>query len=227
MGLAAASSLLLAGRASAAIESFSAVYGVPTPLGPFGSETLSLSKFDTSLGTLEDVTLTLVSHDTAYVSVYNFNGTPQGFTGAFASVPVTVTVLNGLTATATSAGTLAYGTAAPGRNDFPGITVSSTSSIILGSGFSDYEGMGGQMFNVTVTSGAGTYGGTAIPGVFFGGTAASYGTVEVDYSYIQGFNQGGVESAPEPATYGACAGTLMLLSFGAGMLRDLRQRQAA
>lgn len=116
----------LAQSASAAIqEEFVADYGSScSPLALGSTETLSLNRFDTSLGSLTGVTIRLYSYDTISSVVFNATGRRAAYSGATATVPVTVTAsdaldaLNGLVTTAT-------GTAGP----FAGISTGSRSDL--------------------------------------------------------------------------------------------------
>jgi hypothetical protein len=71
-----------------------------------------------------------------------------------------------------------------------GVTVSSTKDA-QSADFSHYTGSGLVSINLAGNSPAATFQGSAAPGVFFGGYADSYGSLEVQYVYT---------AVPEPGT---------------------------
>jgi hypothetical protein len=186
---ATAGSLLFASQARANTESFTVDYGTEvSPLTSPDSVLYLLPKFDTALGTLTNVSLVLSSNDEVAGQIFNITGSNIPYTDAFATIPVTVSavILDGLTATATGYATYGAGVALPGLNSLPSVTVTASDTAGLSSGFAPYEGVGGQTYDLTVTSTFGTYGGQAdgsTPLLFFVGSAASYGDVEVTYTY--------------------------------------------
>jgi hypothetical protein len=200
--------------ANAAVETQTLNYGT---LGVGASQDLAFTKFDPSQGLLDEVTLTLVSHDYAEVDVINFTSVNQSFSDASTVIPISVTALDGLATGATASYSVASGVVLPppfSITSFPGSTVTKNDSADLGSGFSDYIGGGGQTFQVAVAVADGNYLGTGTPGaVAFGGNGSSYGTVEIDYDYTP-------SAVPEPAAYGALAGAgLLLVSLGSQLRR--------
>jgi hypothetical protein len=187
-------------------ETFSATYGTSvSPLMNGTSEELALNDFDPMLGTLMGVTLTLISNDTIESDVINLTGQPVNFTGASATLPVTVTGPNGLTTKATGVAGPFSGTA-NGRQfttTVAGISqVTETSrATVTPEDFVLYQGNG--TFSVDVLVGNGIYSGSsaAAMAAFFG-TGNSSGTVEVTYDYASAF-------APEPGTLMAGLGALV------------------
>ena len=195
-----------------AVETFSANYG---ELTGGNSENLTLNEFDPALGTLTGITLTLISHDTIESEVIDLTGQNQAYTGATATLPVTVAALDGLTATATGvAGPFSgvatrpqFSTTVAGTSQ-----VTTTTSANVGAGdFILYEGTG-KTFNVNVLVSDGIYSGSSAGGtVAFFGTGDSRGTVEVAYDYL---------AVPEPGTLAAGLG---LLGYcGIGLVRRSR-----
>ncbi len=187
-----------------AVETFSASYGPCTsPLTGGESEDLVLNKFNPSLGILTGVTLTLVSKDTIESEVIDLTTQNQAYNGATATLPVTMTALNGLTATATGvAGPFAgtanrpqYSTTVAGTSQ----VTTTTSANVAPADFILYEGAG-QTFDVNVLVSDGTYSGSSAGNtVAFFGTGDSCGTVEVSYDYAP---------VPEPGTLAAGLGLL-------------------
>ena len=176
----------------------------PTPF----STTFSVPLFNSSLGTLNGVTLSLVSNIVGRIDVFNSLGTSKGFTNAFAAIPVTVTsnTPDATSVTAVATALLASGPATPGFpiSSFPGISVTASNSVnVLPLNFAAYIGMGGGSALFTASSTGGTYGGTSVPGLFFGGSAVADGLFTVRYDYDA------VSTVPVPAA---------ALLFGSGLV---------
>ena len=186
-----------------------------SPLADGDNENLTLDKFDPSLGTLTGITLTLISHDTIESEVIDLTGQNQAYSDATATLPVTVTALDGLTATATGAAGPFSGVAT--RPQFS-TTVAGTSQVtaitsanVASGDFILYEGAG-KTFDVNVLVSDGVYSGSSIGGaVAFFGTGDSCGTVDVAYDY---------SPVPEPGTLAAGLG---LLGYcGVSLVRRIR-----
>jgi hypothetical protein len=202
LGFTAASSLVFATAARADVQDFSVSYGTSNaPLTAAFSGTYTLPTFNTTLGTLTSVSLTLDSFDVVSGEIINLSSSPQSYGGESATLPVMVTALDGLTTTATGSASYGPGTANAGPyvvTTLSGQASAPNASASLSSGFSDYEGVFGQNFNLTIASEAGSYsiqnpGGP--PGSLLGGGGGtSYGTVTVEYD----FNP--AAPTPEPTT---------------------------
>jgi hypothetical protein len=178
--------------AAAAIEVFSASYGSsgsPLPFG--GDQSLSLNKFDTSLGVLTDITIDLYSEDTAESEILNCTPGNLPYSAATTTIPVVITALGGLTTTL-SATAGPFSGVAPARSvtvdggPSP-INVSSSVDVALGD-FAAYEGLGSQTFDLSVLIGEPFIEGSGA-NLAFAGLGSSYGSVEVVYGYT---------SVPEP-----------------------------
>lgn len=201
----AGSLALCAGAASAAFVEYSTV--LPSNPTPF-STTFSVPLFNSNLGTLNGVTLSLVSNIVGRIDVFNNLGTPQGFTNAFASIPVTVRSggPDATSVTAVAVSVLSSGTATPGFpiSSFAGIASTASNSVnVLPVNFASYIGAGGVNALFTASSTGGSYGGTSVPGLFFGGSAVADGAFTVRYDYDA------VSTVPVPAA---------ALLFGSGLL---------
>jgi len=170
---------------------------------PF-SQNFTFNLFDSTVGVLDQVTLALSTSITAEVDVFNSLASPQAFTNATASIPVTVTAPDSVTETATGVAGPVNGTAAPGFNAFPGLPASAnTSQNILMADWGFYEGVGPMTGVLNAASTSGTYSGNANPGVFFGGSAVAGATITITYFYQP------AGSIPEPgATTFLAAGVL-------------------
>jgi hypothetical protein len=185
----ARSFVLAAGLAAAAsasradfVEYSSTIASAYTPF----STTFEVQKFDSSLGLLTSITLSLSSTIVGEIDVFNSTTAPQPFTSAFASVPVSVTTAtpNITSVSATATALLASGVAAPGFNAYPGISGSGTgSTIVAPSDFFYYVGLGSGMANFVAASTTGTFGGTSVPGVYFSGAALADGLFTIRYDY--------------------------------------------
>ncbi len=183
--------------------------------------TVSAPAFDSNLGTLESVTLTLDSAVGGDIKVVNLNsaGLAEGFTDATSSSNVTVTGPAGTSVSDTPVSTLPSGTAAGpfGTASYFAPTVDPTASNSAGiaaSQFGWYEIAGGGTVQFMVNSmGNGSYSGNANNSgqVAFSGDAAVSGDVRVQYTYLS--------QIPEPATYAAALG---LGAFALALVRRLR-----
>lgn len=166
----------------------------PTPVA--WSTTYDANQFNPSLGTLTSVEIEVSSNIVASVDVYNFSGSPQSFTKATASIPITLTGPASLSLSATGGTADLAGSAAPfpSSNTFPGVpTTASTSTTLTSSGaLAPYIGTGVSTLVFDFNAGNGTYSGTAVSGVFFGGSATANATVDVIYTYTA--------AIPEPSS---------------------------
>jgi hypothetical protein len=178
---------------------------------------LSLPQFNTALGPLDSVILSLTTTVTGSLGAINLTSVAQPFTDAFASVPITLTDPSGQTLTQTTAATLASGTANAGFltvTYLPTVTGTATGSSFTSS-LAAYEAAGAPgMVELEVSSDQNaTVGGASSAGALaFFGTANVYGEVQVAYTY-------GTE-IPEPAD---CAGLLGMASAGWVLCRLLRR----
>jgi hypothetical protein len=194
--------LALAGnfRATALVQSQFAQYGsAGSPLVFGGSDfpaSSSFQKFDSTLGTLDAVTITLSSTDSIQASVMNIGGATT-FQNAQATATIGLLDLAGSnldTALVTdpfsgsiAGGTLstpvfAYGLVTQGQ------TVSTLSVAPQFFGLYESSGSGQKSFDLSLTADV-SASGAGSGALFFGGSADSYGSVEVDYIY----------SVPEPS----------------------------
>jgi hypothetical protein len=196
--------------AQAALESFTADYGsasAPLVIADFGSTafpiSLSLRQFDPSLGTLNDIILTLSSTDIAGPEVLNETGESQMYSGAFANnITVNITGPYMLETTTTLdagpyTGSVNAGTFARAGST-SGFTTASTKDVPAPD-FGLYTGSGFVLINLAANAPTGTFGGSGPPSLFFGGYADSFGMVEVQYIYT---------AVPEAGTL--CAGLAAL-----------------
>ena len=197
--------MLCASAANAAVVEYSSVLASnPTPF----STTFSLKLFDSSLGTLNGVSFSLLSHVTGSIDVINILGTPQAFTDAFARIPVKVTssTLDATSVTATYITMLASGTALSGVlvNSFPGVTGTASNSVsVLSADIAKYVRLGGGDAMFTAATTGANFGGTSVPGVFFGGSAVADAKFTIQYDYSP------VSAVPVPAA---------ALLFGSGLM---------
>jgi hypothetical protein len=166
--------------ARANVIDYSAATGI---LSTGSSVNITLPEFDSNLGTLQAVNLTLTSTINGSVSIFNLTGASQSFTNALASLTIGVTGPDGTAASVTPVVTVPFGTVNPGETDF-GPLSNVASSSVTASTLSSYEAVGGGSLSfAVVSSSGGYYQGTSVPGVFFGGAVSSSGDVDVAYTF--------------------------------------------
>jgi hypothetical protein len=178
--------------ASASVETFTATYGSssnPWPIG--GSDfpaSVALQKFDTSLGHLTDIQLILTTDGLLQADVINF-GAAADFFNAQAVGTVTATAAGGAQSTVSLATTPFSGSIGAGasvQGPLVSLVGTDVSQVAL-SAFGDYEfsGSGGGIGSTLDVNllGAATYDGAGPVGLFFGGDAGTYGSVEIKYDY--------------------------------------------
>jgi len=197
--------LLVAMSASASAATVSYSHTTPTSAAPF-TDNFTLQKFDTTLGALTGILINFSTATTAEVDVFNSTGVAQNFTNATAVVPLSLTGPAGATVNANATAGPISGVANTGFNAFTGITGNSSASLtILPGNFAAYSGIGTTTAAFSVVAGTGTFSGTSIPGVFFGGSATAGGSSSITYTYTTG--------TPEPATMGLLGSALLGLGF--------------
>jgi hypothetical protein len=186
-------------------------------------DVLTFNTFNTALGTLNDVIITVSTTSNAEIEIFDLAGTTQSYTQASASVP-TVVSGGGLTVTSTNTASTGGGIAEP-NNPGPNPTniaglltsTSQTSGVVTTPSVLALFSTGGAG---TISLGAGlgsaAYSANAVyPGqLFFGGTADVDTQVTVQYDYTI------VSSTPEPTT---------MLLFGSALvgLGVMRKRKKA
>lgn len=177
----------------------------------------TLPLFDSSLGTLLGAQISLVANTVATVTVFNTASTPQSFTAATASVPLTITGPDGTFVTATAVTGPVSATVNPGSTSFPGQTGSATSTVNVSlANLSSYIGTGGATANFSALGSTGTYSGnTASSQLFFGGSATAGGTVSITYTYQA------LSAAPEPGAFALLVSVLPLV----GGITTVRRRK--
>jgi hypothetical protein len=181
-----------------------------------GGLSVALPQFDTTLGTLNSIVLTVATNEVANVGVSNFSGTDYAFTNGNASVSLITSGPGGFFDFLTTTATVASGTALTGQvTNFSGLTGSNSATFnIASSNFASYEGLGlsNMTFNALVTS-TNFSGSSAAPSnaLFFGGGANLGVDVTITYDYTS--------AAPEPASI-ALIGTAIT---GIGVVRRRRR----
>jgi len=182
------------------VQTFTVPNGTVVPF----SHNFTFNLFDSTLGTLDQVTLSLSTTITAEVDIFNSTAVNQAYTNATASIPVTLTAPDAVTETATGVAGPVSGVATPGFNSQTGLPASAnTSQNIPMADWGFYEGVGPMTGNLNAAAATGTYSGNANPGVFFGGSAVAGATITITYFYQP------AGSIPEPgATTFLAAGVL-------------------
>lgn len=196
------------------------------PAGVPYSSACNFNSFDTTLGTLDSVTMQLSGVNGA-VSPLQYNFSAQyaiAFYDSIASVAMTLTGPDGTQAVAMAtsdpcAGTIAaytFGVATCGATTFGGLSGSSVSATVL----ADYEEVG-SIFVIPITARgyqAGASGQSTDPNssgnLAYGGVGSIGGILTLTYSFTP---------APEPTTPALCGGSLLILAV---FLRKRRSRMS-
>lgn len=208
-------SVLLTGVASAdqtLSESFF-ITGHVQDASPTGQFTLPA--FDTTLGTLEDVDLTLTIHSCARLLIYNSSNSPLGFTEASLTLPGSVTGPGNIDLMTSLTASLDSGIAQPGLNTFRTVKATNSASQHLdASALSLWENQPNNVIDFSYIKGDPTYHGTAPGGsLFFGGKIGGRGKFTVEYTYLSANNL----ATPEPAGKyfsGLVAGAMLIMLAG-------------
>lgn len=169
-----------------------------------------LPSFNTSLGTLESVDLTLNFNLCPGIQVFNDTSAAINFTNASLTQPIDVAGPDSFDYDVDLIGSLHKGTANPGVNTFwlAGGLTSGTEDVDPDA-FDLWENQPKEKVSLTVSQGNATYGGTALGnGLFFGGKASEWGKITVQYTY---------QAVPEPSgryLSAIVAAALMLILIG-------------
>lgn len=223
---------LLSSARAQSIENFTEFFGSSAaPLDPSSDFpiTLTAQQFNSDLGNLVAVGLTLTATVNGEVNIYNLTSQSQGFTNAFVGTEVSVTGPNGTTVTDDPMAFVASGTANPGlfvETVFqPDMTAGNgTGTNTAGDpNLSPYESPGGTgVVYLTVNSnGSETVGGSSNVAntLAFAGIVNVYGDVDVQYSYFT--------PVPETPEYAAYLGAAVLGFAFLKRARDVRSAALA
>lgn len=228
--LAAGSVLILSAlSASAAFERQVIDYGSAGSPVAGGTVNLSWAGFDPSLGQLTGVTITLDSYDSAQAEVISLPGAGVGYFNASVTsgvetvnvqdLPISLSTSTDSLMAGPSSGTTAGLTTTTGSGPTQHLTASET---VLSPDLPFFIGGGLQAFSVLVTPGAGTFSGSGQgSAVGFGGVFNSYGSVEIDYSYLAN-----VVTVPEASHFSAVTGGVAGFVSLLGWNRRVRRQTA-
>lgn len=174
------------------VQTFTIPTGTTVPF----SQILTFNKFDSTLGPLTSITLSLNASILANVDIFNGNSSSNGYSNTSATVAESVTGPGASVAAFTVTAGPFSGTAAPGLTVLPNKFASHSATLNVSAvNFGLYSGIGGG--TGTLTAGAlkptitGTASGSNIQNVFFGGTATVGQVITLTYTY---------QNIPEPGT---------------------------
>jgi hypothetical protein len=224
-------------RAAMQVATETVNYGSASgPVQSGGTVGKTFQQFDSSLGTLTGITVSLTTSDAALAAVYSLNGGPVSYTDAQvqygSEIVIASFVGTGETLSVTGSSLASgpfNGTANPGYNQIGSGPVQNFSGTlqVLASDFSSFIGTGMGSVSISVNPGTGLYSGNGqgygsgnglTSGLFFGGAFDSYGTMQIDYAYIP--NLAVVPEAPGfPLVTAGLAG---LVGVGA-LVRQIRR----
>ena len=147
----------------------------------------TLPDFNTQLGTLDSIDITLTVNSSSTIEVYNSTNSAVDFTNASLTVPGSVTGPGGASVSAILNAVLTSGVAQPGMNTYePTPTTITKSETLSDPGIlSQWEDQVGGVVNLTYNKGSATYQGTDTGdgNLLFGGAAKGCGEFSVEYTY--------------------------------------------
>jgi hypothetical protein len=199
---------LLSGTARAQSETFQE----SSYLGAANSSAhYKLPAFNTDLGTLEDVNITLQFNLCPVITVDNTTGAPAPFT-ATQTLPITADLPGGLDSVTPVSGTRS-GTGKAGDTTFylPR-SINFVTETVAPADLTDWETALNQKLTLVVSPGVTTTAGTSASGVTFTGTSTEWAQVTVTYVYSA------AAAAPEPS------GRILSFIVGAVMLAGFISR---
>lgn len=196
-------------------------YTTPTQDMPI-SDPFTLPDFNTNLGTLEGINLTLSATATGDIIVFNNSNKSASLSNASVTLPTSLTGPGSTLINATLSASLPSGTAMPGFNCYAGMTDTVTElATVSSSDFTLWENQSDGKINLTYSTGNGSYSGTGpLNTLFFGGSATGGETTTLTYTYLKNTYQ----AAPEPsnvALFGIAIGAFALLLARHSAFRDL------
>jgi hypothetical protein len=194
------------GNAFGAMIGFSA--SLPTNTLPF-TDNFTLSAFNSTLGTLTGVLVTLNFTDSATVSVFNGSGTTDfAFTNASATSTITINGPGGIVTSAPIQTSGVSGTAIHGTvTNFTTPTGSGTATANP-LDLADYISNSPLLLNFSAVDTAASFAGTTGGPLFFGGSFSAGGTVNITYTYTAA-----TTTTPEPATMTLFGSALLGIGF--------------
>jgi hypothetical protein len=218
----ATAALLITGTASADSTPQTESFSIGSSLQSLSATgDFTLPNFDTSLGTLESVNLTLTVNNCSTINVFNASSSSESFSSATMNLLGSVTGPNNLLLNTSLESQAAPGVAQAGINTFnPGKNTTTTLGSVDSSLLGIWENQPSGVVDLSYTKGNPTFQGTDTGGdnLLFGGTLKGYGEVTVQYTYLADSDPNSPPLAtPEPsAKYlsGLAAGAMALLLFG-------------
>lgn len=222
--LAVGLALALAGvSASAAIETQVIDYGSAAAPVAGGTIDLSYNEFNPSLGELTGITILLDSYDAAKSEVFSISGAGTAYRDASVSDGSETVNALGLS---TSTRHLSSGPFDGTTTGFLTIAGSGhaqhqrATEHIHAAGFSSFIGIGSEEFAVSIVPGTGRFSGHGPDSLGFGGIFDSYGTIQIDYTYIPAI------AVPEAPYFSFVAGGGAGFVALGGLVRHFRRSKA-
>lgn len=183
---------LACGLALCASASQAAFVSYNTTISPSNtpfSTSFTTQLFDSTLGTLTGINLSLTSNVLATLNVFNAGASATPFTNGQVILPITVTATTPDATSVTAAATAfqATGTALAGpgsTTSFSGLGATGSNSVTVAPvNFMNYIGMGGGLATFNASASNGNYSGTGPQNLFFGGSATADGSFTITYTY--------------------------------------------
>jgi hypothetical protein len=205
--------LLSSVAASAQTETFVSSSYLLSAAGP---NDFSVPSFNSDLGTLQGVDITLMFNLCPEISIYNSTNAGVDFMNASINLPLEVTGPGAIDFSTSLDATDHCGEAKPGVTTRKLAAISTSGSEEVASNNLDlWENQPHELVSLAATLGDPTFQGTAHgSGLFFGGSSTEWGKITVEYTYASG-----ILATPEPR------GTYLTAIVGLAMVAIVLRRR--
>ena len=211
--------LLITGTTLAQASTETESYSIGAPLQDLSSSgNFTLPDFNTSLGTLESVDITLSIKSCSTLEVYNTSSNPQAFSNASLTLFGSITGPDNTVLNTTLDAMLPSGLAQSGINSIStGKNTASTQESPAAAQLGLWENQTSGVIDFSYTKGNPTFEGTDVGGdnLLFGGNLKGFGDVTVEYTYLSDATP--PLATPEPSgkyLSSMAAGAMALMLFG-------------